>query len=76
MSPSMWETTDVSKWTNELQVPHTWVAGEKENLTLYVSRTLSARVDELSKQLNMTKSFLFLLGMALVLKWLDEQEGT
>lgn len=57
---------------SNMQIPMDWMTGPKDKVTLSIPETLNEKVDRLSKELDLTKSLLFLLGVVFVLKLLDD----
>jgi hypothetical protein len=57
-----------------MEIPSDWILSPKDKITLSLPVVLNQKVEELSKQLEVTKSLLYMLGMAMIIKLI--QEGT
>jgi hypothetical protein len=57
-----------------ISVPVSLMMDQKIKTTLSVPESLNEKVEKLSKDLDMTKSLLFVVGMLLLLKFLDDSD--
>jgi hypothetical protein len=56
----------------DLQIPMELLVSPRDKVTVNIPQTLNKRIDELSTELALTKSLLVLLGVAFVIKLLDD----
>jgi len=57
-----------------MNVPVSLMMDQKIKTTLSVPESLNEKVEKLSKELDLTKSLLFVVGMLMLLKFLDDSE--
>jgi hypothetical protein len=57
-----------------MNVPLSLIMDQKIKTTLSVPESLNEKVEKLSKDLDMTKSLLFVVGMLMLLKFLDDAD--
>jgi len=57
-----------------MSVPVSLMMDQKIKTTLSVPESLNEKVEKLSKELDMTKSLLFVVGMLMLLKFLDDSD--
>ena len=62
---------------NEVNIPLNWMTAPKEKVTLNIPEPVNERINQLAKELDMTKSLLFIVGAVLAIKlladWIDQQ---
>ena len=56
----------------DFQIPMELLVSPKDKVTVNIPETLNKRIDELSTELALTKSLLVVLGVAFVIKLLDD----
>ena len=61
---------------SHVNIPADWMVAPKDKVTLNIPEPMNERINQLAKQLDMTKSLLFIVGGILAIKlladWVNE----